>query len=591
MTLQAKYEIKVKDEGKRWCIDFAYSWSDVQAVKQIGGARFRKSDKCWTVPATLDTWKGLLEAWPRKRLDIDASIIKKMKRRIRTAQQLIDLSTAEHAELTMLPETHPDLYEYVRTRGYQLADIAFMALAAHPLNTNEPGTGKTIETIATVYEAGYDEAPVLVVAPKTALAPVWLQELSTWLYGTGVPAGTITGQGDPLWRLEEAALDGGPGWVVANPEAIKFRTNGTELAPPQKYEWIYDVDWGVVIFDEFHRMGLNNDDTLAFQSFTKLKADKKIALSGTPMGGQPLKLWPMLKLLYPDEFGSKWAFAANWLYIIDENGYKKIGDVRKERRDEFTQMIASYSTRRIKTEIMKWLPPKQYVEHYVQMTPKQAKQYEEWEREGEIEIDEETLSGLNVLSIYTRLRQFAGAVQRVEVGKDGSIQLYPTEDSCKLPALMDILEERGIGDPDVEVTNPVIVFSQFTRMIDMVEGYLNKKGIKTAKITGAVKPAKRTQEIKDFQSGKVDVFLMNTNAGGVAITLDRADTVVFLDETWNPDDQTQAEDRAHRGSKDRQVVVYKIITEGTKEEEIFRGNITKESINQRVLNNRKRSES
>lgn len=83
---------------------------------------------------------------------------------------------------------------------------------------------------------------------------------------------------------------------------------------------------------------------------------------------------------------------------------------------------------------------------------------------------------------------------------------------------------------------------------------------------------------------------MNTNAGGVAITLDRADTVIFLDETWNPDDQTQAEDRAHRGSKDRQVTVYRLISKGTIEEQIYKGNITKESINQRVLNNRKNLE-
>lgn len=580
--------IRVYDDETRWALEFPYNPTDVYNVKTIGGARWNATDKVWLIPATLDSWNALHGLWPANQMKIDKSITRKMKREMKMAEKLRSLAMGDTAELEMLPEIHPELYEYVATRGYQLADIAFMALAPHPMNTNEPGTGKTVETIASVFEAGLDEAPVLVVAPKTALDAVWLSELSAWLYGMGVPAGTVTGQGDPLTLLERAALDGGPCWVVANPEAIKFRTNGTKPAPPERYEWIYEVDWGVVVLDEFHRMGLNNPDTLASKSFKKLKADKRIALSGTPMGGQPIKLWSVLNFLYPDKFSSKWAFAGNWLSIYeDAAGYKNIGDVRPEKREEFTRMMAEYSTRRIKTEIMTWLPPKQYVDLYVDLTPKQRKQYDEWEAEGELEIDEEALSAVSVLALYTRMRQFAGAVQKVKTDT-GEIQLFPTEDSCKLPMVMELLEERGIGEEGTQVVDPVIIFSQFTRMINMVEKYLNKKGIKTVKITGEVKSEERTKAIKAFQDGEVDVFLMNTNAGGVAITLDRADTVIFLDETWNPDDQTQAEDRAHRGSKDRQVTVYRIISKGTIEEQIYRGNVSKETINQRVLNNRKK---
>lgn len=580
--------IRVYDDETRWALEFPYNPTDVYNVKTIGGARWNQTDKVWLIPATMDSWNALHGLWPASHLKIDKSIVRRMKRELRLAEKLRSLAMGDTAELEMLPEIHPELYEYVATRGYQLADIAFMALAAHPMNTNEPGTGKTVETIASVFEAGLDEAPVLVVAPKTALDAVWLSELSAWLYGMGVPAGTVTGQGDSLTLLEETALDGGPCWVVANPEAIKFRTNGTKPAPPDRYAWIYEVDWGVVVLDEFHRMGLNNPDTLASKSFKKIKADKRIALSGTPMGGQPIKLWSVLNFLYPDTFSSKWAFAGNWLSIYeDAAGYKNIGDVRPEKRDEFTRMMAEYSTRRIKTEIMTWLPPKQYVDLYVDLTPKQRKQYDEWEAEGELEIDEEALSAVSVLALYTRMRQFAGAVQKVKTDT-GEIQLFPTEDSCKLPMVMELLEERGIGEEGAQVVDPVIIFSQFTRMINMVEKYLSKKGIKTVKITGEVKSEDRASAIKAFQAGEVDVFLMNTNAGGVAITLDRADTVIFLDETWNPDDQTQAEDRAHRGSKDRQVTIYRIISKGTIEEQIYRGNVSKETINQRVLNNRKK---
>src|SRR5690606_8281759 len=119
------------------------------------------------------------------------------------------------------------------------------------------------------------------------------------------------------------------------------------------------------------------------------------------------------------------------------------------------------------------------------------------------------------------------------------------------------------ADPADTSVEGVIVFSQFTQVIDMVEGWLLKQGVHCAKITGKVKGKDRTKAVNDFQSGKVHVMLMNTNAGGVAITLDRADTVVFLDQTWNPDDEEQAVGRAHRGSKDRQVMAYRILAKDT----------------------------
>lgn len=572
-------DISVLDD-KWWKCKFGYDPRLVRDIKHVGGAKFNPDDKSWKVPATLDSWERLHQYFDESELQFDRAIPASVKSLKRLRQRLSRLSEAQTAELTTLPELHPDLYEWVRTRGYQLADIAFMAECPHPLNTNEPGTGKTVETIASVFEAGLDEGPVLVVAPKTALDAVWLFEISKWLDGMGIPAGTVTGQGDSLTVLSQSSMQGLPCWVIANPEAIKQRSDKS-----CKYPWIYEVDWNVVVIDEFHRMGLTNNQTLMFQSMRKIKAEKRIALSGTPMGGVPIKLWGVLHFLYPEIFSSKWAFAENWLTMFDNGFGKQIGDVKKHLRDDFSSMIASYSVRRKKTDIMQWLPEKQYIDRYVHMGEKQAHQYNQWAADGEIDIEEEQLSAVSILALYTRLRQFAGAKQKINVidADDGIYELTPTEDSCKLAALLDILEERGIPERG---DSPVVIFSQFTRMINMVEKWLAKQKIPTAKITGAVKANDRTKAINDFQAGKVDVMLMNTNAGGVAITLDRSDTVVFLDETWNPDDQTQAEDRVHRGTKTSQVTVYKLITSGTIEEDIKKGNLTKQSINDRVLDRR-----
>lgn len=583
----------ILNDDKTWLVKFPYNPGHVTAIKMVGGARFVPADKpngpAWKVPATLDTYEVMHQYFHKSEMDWSPFIIRDLKARRKEARRLRRLATADTAELEMLPELHPELHAYVSTRGYQLADIAFMAAAPHPLNTNQPGTGKTVETIATVFESGLDVAPTLVVAPNTSLAPVWLSEVSKWVSPMGVPAGTVKGQGDPLSVLEDEARDGRPVWVVANPESFKLRSSGAKgLVPPEKLAWIYEVEWGTVIIDEFHRMGLSNNQTLAYQSLRKLKADKRICLSGTPMGGKPIKLWAVLNFLYPEEFSSKWTFAGNWLTVYDNGFGKQIGDVQLHRREEFSEMMAQYSVRRLKKDIMKWLPPKQYTDRYVDMGPKQKAQYDKWAADGEIEIEESELTAVSILAVYTRLRQFAGALQKIEgTLPDGRPKLQPTDESCKLPELWEILEERGLCEDEVlPDASPVIVFSQFTTMIDMVEAWLNKKGVPTAKITGGVKQEDREEEIRKFQDGEVHVFLMNTNAGGVAITLDRSDTVVFLDETWNPDDQEQAEDRAHRGSKTSQVEIIRIITKGTIEEDIRKGNISKESINQRVLDSR-----
>ena len=582
--------IQLSEDSKYWECIFEYRPDWVTAIKKIGGAKFVPKDKGgpkWRIPATVDSHLSVGEYFHAEDLQWEPSILEEIADRKRKSALLKSMSTAETAELQMLPELNPKLHAWVSTRGYQLADIAYMAAAPNPLNTNQPGTGKTVETIASIYEAGLEQGPVLVVAPATSLYSVWATEVRKWV-AEDVPVVTVGQPGAARKRaindILVTARKGDPCWVIVNPEAIKLNASGGSPFPE-----LYKVSWNVVVLDEFHRMGLSNNKTLAYKSLKKIKADKRIALSGTPMGGAPIKLWAVLNFLYPEEFSSKWAFAGNWLTVFDNGFGKVIGDVKKHRREEFSEMMNEYSVRRLKKDIMQWLPNKQYVERWVELSGAQKKQYDEWELNGEIEIENESIDAITILAMYTRMRQFAISKQTVEVINEESFRIKPTEDSAKLPALWEILADRGIGDGSGPAGDPVIVFSQFTQVIDMVEAWLRKKGVPTRKITGHVTGPERATAIEEFQSGAVDVMLMNTNAGGVAITLDRSNTVVFLDETWNPDDQEQAEDRAHRGNKTSQVIVYKILAKDTVDERIHSGNLSKESINQRVLDHRHNS--
>jgi SNF2 family DNA or RNA helicase len=213
------------------------------------------------------------------------------------------------------------------------------------------------------------------------------------------------------------------------------------------------------------------------------------------------------------------------------------------------------------------------------MTDTQQVQYLKFARMAEIELGDETLTATNVLAIYMRLKQFASATQRFENGI-----LVPTEDSPKLNLLVEKLDELGIMDGSSDAQ--AIVASQFERMAKMVYEHLKAKGVAVSLLTGGAKG--KTETVKSFQEGEAKVVVMTTDTGGVSITLDKADTVFILDEKWNPDDQTQVEDRAHRTSRMHQVTIYYIRTKETIEEYIravtgFKGKINKKILDSRTI--------
>ena len=592
-----------------WIAKFDFNKFAKDQVKAIGGASWSAKGGGWRVPANLHTVERL-NAMFDCHIVYHTRIRRWVARELDTASALRQLSQADTGIVPMLEELRPDIHDFISSRPYQMADIAFMAQAEHLMNCNDPGTGKTIETIGTIFEAGLDTGPILIVAPYTAVDATWGDVLRQWLPAHAVyTAGAAGPSRDAvLGHALALAARGGSVWLVVNPEALKPRLKKGETEKDNQYidghPRFFDIEWNAIVFDEFHKMGITNEKTLMYKTIKRLQTHKKIMLSGTPMGGQPIKLYFPLHFMYPDVFHSKWAFVNNWLtskqekFLVrgghgQEGVSSSIGDVRADRREAFNTMMAQYMIRRTKAEVMPWLPLKQYEVRWARLTGAQHLQYEEWERNTEIEIDEHIVDAVSILAVYTRLRQFANAVQEVEVLPEDPetgeprYRLRPKPISAKLDMLYDVLDELGVLDPNT--TEKAIVFSQFTTMIDMVESWLGTKKVQVGVITGKVKGADRLRLVRKFQEDNNDlrIMLMNTQAGGVSITLDKADTVIFLDETWNPDDQTQAEDRAHRGTKTSQVRVIRILAKDTIEEKIFKGNITKNTINKRVLDKKR----
>jgi SNF2 family DNA or RNA helicase len=316
------------------------------------------------------------------------------------------------------------------------------------------------------------------------------------------------------------------------------------------------------------------------------------------MGGKPIKLWGALHFLHPDLFTSKWRWADQWLVI--EEGYhnhKTIGGLKKGREDEFYAHLAPHAVRRLRTEVLPQLPPKQWVDVWCEMTPTQRKQYAAFAADAEIRIDEYHLSATSILAEYTRLKQFSNARCEVEilgpVDEETAVQpmkLKPTFDSGKLPYLLELLAEQGIAPEEPEGTSQAIVASQFRETIDMVYNYLTEQKIPCIKITGAVKQSESERAQRAFKAGNdnegLRVVCMVTTIG-VGLTLDNVETIHVLDETWNPDDQEQLTDRAVNTTRNHQVTAFMYRSKESIEEYINDVASEKADVNKAILDVRR----
>lgn len=622
---------EVGRSGDKVEIFFRYDPDNVKAIKQVPGAKFVPKDKGgphWEVNLEITIMRRLREEFGQF-LVLGEALKEWGREAVARERNLHALGSTDDVPIEDLQigTKLPKLAEWFRP--YQRADVKFLA-ATSALNLNQPGLGKTTEIIGAIFEADLEHGPHLVVAPKTSLNTVWRMEIERWTEDLEKPHEVITYHGDMTKAERQAALDEfaaciedeWPVWFVTNPDTIRAGNQ------PK-------IEWATFTIDEYHKTGLTNatgstdrkKGTQFSHAVRDIKSERRYAITGTPMGGKPIKLWGALWFLYPGQFKSKWHWADTWLEVQSNGFGKEIGSIKQGREDEFYAALAPFAIRRLKSEVLPQLPAKQYVDVWCDMTTKQAKQYRDMAEDSELMIEEESMNALGILSEYTRLKQFANAyVDQIDgkmgrcprcsgtgekerenqetgemekipcprcLGKGETIlyKLIPSEESGKLPALWERLNEVGIDVGDDDSGDACAVIStQFKGMAEMVHGWLVKKGIKAELITGDVKEEERVRIQQAFQAGgpaAPRVVVMVTTAGGVAITLDRADTVHILDETWNPDDQEQLEDRVHRASRMHQVTCYYYRSKGTVEQGIYELNVEKSAINREILDIRR----
>ena len=578
-----------------------------------GPPRWRRAEGRWAFPIAWETCTRAREVANRfnAQIKIHPALVAWARAEKARQETIPDVQSMDLVDIAGIEAESPQLAKALKARPFQTVGVAFAARNRSCLIADQPGLGKTLQAIGAVIESGV-RGPILVVAPKAAAQITWPQELARWVPEDEVVvigSNIKTAAGRSVIVDEVAKYTGNRRtWVVLSPNYVRIKievdeygnyvkVNGQKVIHPvgEGLIGLFDIDWAGVIVDESH-------DTLAGAIGNKKKQSAqrlglgalsvregglRIALSGTPFRGKESYLWGQLNWLRPDLYRSYW----DWIKKHFDIGVGVFGWSIGEMVDR-EGMYADARTvmiRRTKAEVAKDLPAKAYagwpldpddsnspIAVWLDMESKQAKAYQDMVKHAAADIDGGTLISNGVLPELTRLKQFAGSYGKM----DGDV-FIPTLPSNKFDWLLEMLGERGINrstEPSGDIAK-VVVVSQFASLIDAFSEGLKANGIAAHVFTGSTSEKRREAIKDDWQNNpnsQFRVLLLSTKAGGVSLTLDAADEMVILDETWSTSDQEQVEDRIHRLSRLHQVTIWKVFSRNTIEESIARANSNKE---------------
>lgn len=427
-------------------------------------------------------------------------------------------------------------------RPYQQHGVDWLQhLASHGLGgflADDMGLGKTAQTIANIcveHAEGRLSAPALIVVP-TSLVANWTAELSKFAPHLSVVVLHGLERHEKRERLETVH-------VVITTYTVLTRD----------IEVMKHLPWHVVVLDE--AQAIKSPEARATRAVCQLKTSNKICLSGTPIENNLDELWSQFAFLMPGLLGDRRGFTKRFRTPIEKNG-------DPECRAQLVSRIAPFILRRTKSEVATELPPKHTILRRITLAPDQRELYEtirgtlyETVRE---QMAERTLaqSRVIVLDALLKLRQACCDPRLVRLGDSRG-----TESSAKLDDLMEMVSEL------IPEGRRILVFSQFTSMLDLIKPRLHEAGIAFVELRGDTRD--RATPVETFEAGKVPLFLISLKAGGRGLNLTSADTVIHYDPWWNPAVEAQASDRAHRIGQTKSVFVYKLIATDTVEERIL----------------------
>ena len=440
-----------------------------------------------------------------------------------------------------IPEVVPSADLNAELRDYQRQGLSWLQfLREHELGgvlADDMGLGKTVQALAHLLlekAHGRMERPSLVVAP-TSLMVNWQREAVRFAPGLRV----LALHGPQRRRYFD---------VIADYDLVL--TTYSLLARDQ--DALLQHAWYFLILDE--AQFIKNPRTRVSRLVRQLDARHRLCLTGTPLENHLGELWSLFDFLLPGLLGDAKQFRR-----VLRNPIEKHGDEGASRR--LALRVRPFMLRRTKQEVVSELPPKTEIVRGVELEGAQRDLYESirlamHERVHRAVADQGLArSHIVVLDALLKLRQVCCDPRLLKLESAGRVK-----HSAKLEMLMELLPEM------IEEGRRVLLFSQFTGMLKLIEDTVREAGIDYVKLTGRTRD--RATPVDRFQGGEVPLFLISLKAGGVGLNLTAADTVIHYDPWWNPAVERQATDRAHRIGQDNPVFVYKLITMGAVEEKI-----------------------
>ncbi len=428
-------------------------------------------------------------------------------------------------------------------RPYQKAGIEWLYFLRSyrfaGILADDMGLGKTLQTLAVLVLEKVSGKPSIVVCPKTLLYN-WKLEVEKFFPGFKVAIydGTPRERTEIMEKLKQQDL------IIVS--------YGTLKKDHDKFEK-FKLQFNYAVLDE--AQFIKNHSTKNAQIVKKLNADYRLALTGTPLENSVSELWSIYDFLMPGFLGNYEHFAKNFHKPIMDRG-------DRQALEHLRRKVGSFMLRRVKSEVLKELPPKIEQMSQCHLSDAQNILYQQIlaKVRGDV-FDAVKQKGfksaqIHILAGLTKLRQACNHPALLTKDKD-----FRNYESSKLDMCMELAEEVAEG------RRKVLIFSQFTQMLDIVSAALKDRNIEHLYLSG--KTRDRQSLVDKFNTDPaVTVFLISLKAGGTGLNLTAADTVIIFDPWWNPSVENQAVDRAHRIGQTKTLNVYRLLTVGTIEEKI-----------------------
>lgn len=443
-------------------------------------------------------------------------------------------------------------------RPYQASGIEWMNFLKKyhfgGILADDMGLGKTLQALTLLTINRVSGQPSIVIAPKTLLGN-WMDEVKKF----APELKTIIIEGDMKDREKIIKKINSYDLILTSYSLFQ---RDSEFYKEQKIKFNY------AILDEAQY--IKNFRTKNATIVKEVDSNYRLALTGTPLENSVAEIWSIFEFLMPGFLGTQGEFTKKYTTPISKGDKKVLKNLQEK--------ISFFMMRRIKSDVLEELPEKTEQKLFVDLSPDQKILYQEILKKIKKDLldksSEENYkkSYIHILAALTKLRQVCNHPNLILKEKN-----YKKYNSEKLNIFNNLIDEIISED------RKVLVFSQFTSMLDILSSELQDKKIKFSRLDGSTKNRKKV--VDDFNNKKENkVFLISLKAGGVGLNLTSADSVIIFDPWWNPSTENQAIDRAHRIGQKKSVNVYKLITKDTIEDKILLMQKEKASLFDAIVN-------